>query len=515
MLSKSTETVAGTVSLGPDLGPAVTLSFPAGDAEARGLPAPQAQEAGEAQSRSDARAMQSALAEGLQQGHVAAEAPLASGKREATGTRRGAKQKLLRAMKITIGLGLAVALGWSPLRALIATTSVEALVNARVETIRSPIDGVVEWAPRTGEWRADETPVPLRVRDPLADPTRLDDLRRQYAALEAKSGALARQSELASATLETLKSESEVFRQRRMKLLDARVKARAAELEAAVAKSTEAEASKRRIDQLRRSGAVSEAEADQIDFEWLAATAVKSAAEQRLEEAKAESDAIREGAFIGDSYNEGSSVEERAAALRLRRAELEAEAAQAQAQMKVLAAQIAEEEERYRKRSDAIVPLPASGRVWETLAAPGERVSKGQDIIRVLDCSQPVVSAAVDETVYDRLQIGAAATFRPLQGGGKSYRGEIVNLTGAAAASGNFAIPLAAMRKSTFYVTLAIEGLGGEGCSIGQTGTVTFDAGRAAPGSAWLGGDRLRDAMLGAASAPRRDGARLLRSAFN
>ena len=86
----------------------------------------------------------------------------------------------------------------------------------------------------------------------------------------------------------------------------------------------------------------------------------------------------------------------------------------------------------------------------------------------------PLVSANVDESVYNRLEVGGRATFRPLQGGVRQYDGVIVNLTGAAAASGNFAMPPVAMRKSSFYVTVAVNGMSEGGCSVGRTGTVTF-----------------------------------------
>jgi hypothetical protein len=92
-----------------------------------------------------------------------------------------------------------------------------------------------------------------------------------------------------------------------------------------------------------------------------------------------------------------------------------------------------------------------------------------------------MVSANVDESVCNRLEVGGRATFRPLQGGGKTYEGTIVNLTGAAAASGNFAVPPVAMRKSSFYVTVAMNVTKEGGCSVGRTGTVTFEASN--PGS--------------------------------
>ena len=173
---------------------------------------------------------------------------------------------------------------------------------------------------------------------------------------------------------------------------------------------------------MRQSGVATAAEGDRIHYEWLAATSAEAAAAQRLEETRVERDAIAQGVFIGDSYNDSPSSDQRAAELRLRLGELEAESAAAGSQMKVLAGQIAEEEARYRDRSDALIVLPSSGRVWEMLTGPGEHVSKGQDLMRVLDCSHPMVSANVDESVYNRLEVGGRATFRPSQGGGKTTK---------------------------------------------------------------------------------------------
>ena len=90
-----------------------------------------------------------------------------------------------RVIKIALGLSLVGSLGWGPLRAMLTTTSVEALVNARVETIRSPIEGVVASAPDVSrDWNASAPTPHLRIVDPLAEHSRLDDLRRQHQALE-------------------------------------------------------------------------------------------------------------------------------------------------------------------------------------------------------------------------------------------------------------------------------------------------------------------------------------------
>ncbi len=94
-----------------------------------------------------------------------------------------------RFVKIALGIGLVVAFGWAPLRAMLATTSVEAIVNARIETIRAPIEGIVQApADKNANWSATEAPPRLTINNPYADRSRLDELRRDLNTLEVATG---------------------------------------------------------------------------------------------------------------------------------------------------------------------------------------------------------------------------------------------------------------------------------------------------------------------------------------
>ena len=50
-------------------------------------------------------------------------------------------------------------------------------------------------------------------------------------------------------------------------------------------------------------------------------------------------------------------------------------------------AELAAETERYADQSTVELTAPVSGSVWELLAAPGEEVRRGQDLMRLLDGS--------------------------------------------------------------------------------------------------------------------------------
>jgi multidrug resistance efflux pump len=383
-----------------------------------------------------------------------------------------------RSAKVALGIGLVVAFGWTPLRAMLATTSVEAIVNARIETIRAPIEGIVQAnADKNTNWNSTTAPPKLVIKNPYADRSRLDELRRALNTLEAQEESLGRQSQLTQTALDTINLQAEKYRAGRLKLIDARLARQVAELDATTAKTSQTTASKKRSDHLQKTGFISGTDSDRIQYEWNAATSAEAAAQKRLEETKVEHDAVADGVFIGDSYNDSPSSIQRETELKMKKGELDAQFAGVRTQITHIKDQISEEEARFRLRSEANVALPSKGRVWEMLVGPGEFVNKGQDLLRVLDCSNPIVSANVDERVYNRLEVGSPATFRPLQDG-QTYHGTVVNLTGAAGAPANFAIAPISLRKSPFYVTIAMDGMGAGGCSIGRTGTVSFgDAG--------------------------------------
>ncbi|HEY6521222.1 MAG TPA: HlyD family secretion protein, partial [Roseiarcus sp.] len=138
-----------------------------------------------------------------------------------------------RLAKIALGIGLVVAFGWTPLRAMLATTSVEAIVNARIETIRSPIEGIVQ-APdaKTANWSSTAAPPKLTISNPYADRSRLDELRRNLNTLESQEETLGRQSQLTQTALDTINLQAEKYRAGRLKLIDARLARQTAELQA-------------------------------------------------------------------------------------------------------------------------------------------------------------------------------------------------------------------------------------------------------------------------------------------
>ena len=384
---------------------------------------------------------------------------------------------LRRFMKAAAGIAIVAIFGWLPLKAFFQTSSVEAVVNSRLVTLRSPIDGkVAAGSNLSGDLGIiGEGTLILRVVNPRGDRVRLDDLRRQMSRLENERPSLV--SKIASARLaqKDLARQAALFTEGRIRQLEARIAEIQTSIEAAAARREEATAAMERASSLIKSGSVSTAELGRLTRDQTIAQQTEMGTRRRLDATQVELTAAREGTFLGDSYNDRPSSVQREEEMRQRAEGLTADMAQADAEIAWLTGEIASEKLHYISASEAEIKVPVAGRIWEVMTAPGEDVRAGQPLIRLLDCTGAVVTANVTEGVYNRLQVGSAARFRPSDGG-PELEGTVVNLTGSAGAAANLAINPDALGKEAYRATVSVPDLnhGSNDCAVGRTGRVIF-----------------------------------------
>lgn len=392
------------------------------------------------------------------------------------GLRRGAKS--------LVALVLAVTLGWVPLQRLLETTSTEAVVNARLITLRAPIDGEVASLQATGAGIAVQPGDQLlRVVNPRADHSHVASLKRMDADLDAELAALDQRLAQLEVLKGDLKAQRDAFQRGRVLQLEARIAEFSAQVASAEAQREEARLALDRARTLNAAGFQSESALDRAEREARVTSAAAEAARERLSGARVELDGARQGLFIGDSYNDIPRSAQRLD--EIGQQIIEAGAARSERTMRKasLAVALAEEEKRLADRTSASITAPVAGHVWEVLTAPGEQVHRGQDVMRVLDCGGTVVTAAVTEAVYNRLSLGAPASFQ-LRADSHEYTGRIVGLNGLAKASANLAIEQKALAREPYHVTVEVTDLARtSSCSVGRTGKVTFDS---ATSRGWL-----------------------------
>jgi multidrug resistance efflux pump len=382
-----------------------------------------------------------------------------------------------RSVKTLIALAVAAALGWTPLQRLLQNTSAEAAVNARLITLRAPIDGEIKVPQQlveagTSVQAGEEI---LRVTNPRADRSHLDDLRRTISGLQSESGALEQREQQLEKLRDDLRNQRDAFQQGRIQELQARIDEITAEIASAEAQRVDAASTLDRTQKLRITGNQSEAALIHADRDHKVAVSTGEALRQRLIGTKVELDAARRGLFVGDSYNDIPRTAQRVDEVTQLIIDLGGQLEERKMRISQLQSELLDEEKRFADLSSANVVAPVPGRVWEVLTANGEEVRRGQDLVRVLDCGGVVVTAAVSEAVYNELRLGQAATFH-LRGESEEREGRIVGLNGLAAVPANLAIEQNALAREPYHVTVQIPSLSARSdCYVGRTGKVTFD----------------------------------------
>jgi len=360
----------------------------------------------------------------------------------------------------------------------LAGVSANATVNARLTTIRAPIDGKLDFAygkigsvirrrERLGE-----------IHNDRADTSRLSDLSSRRARLKTEIRKIKKQQADTRAAREALFSQVASYKRGRIDQLRARIDEAVARVEAAEARQKEALRAYERARQLRERGVQSTAKLEEAESNYEVAVKDTEAARQRKAFLEVELNAARQGTFLGDSYNDAPYSQQRIKQLDLRLKELEAEHDSLRRQKTQLERQLDVERVRHARLSRAELVAPVNGVIWDFLANSGETVRKGQDLLRVVDCDTVMITAGVSERLYNGLKRGDEAQFR-LRGGERAYRANVARLAGSGAGGryGKLAVAAGPKALERYDVLLKVPDLAFKrdtGCMVGRTGRVVF-----------------------------------------
>jgi multidrug resistance efflux pump len=362
-----------------------------------------------------------------------------------------------------------------------AGTSADATVNARITVVRAPIEGVVSLAVRSIGARVKAGELIADVIDDRFDSARLIDLERQLDSQRLDAKRASAQKLALTQARDGFALQLASYQKGRVGQIEARLAEARAAQDASAARLREAEGTLRRANELNDRGVQTAANLER-------SRAASDVAQQELESARqrtnylvTELTAARTGVFIGDSYNDAPFSSQRVRELDLRLAELDAEQTQHEARIAQLERQIGAERVRVNRLTSASLTTRVSGMAWDFLIDDGEYARRGQDLVRLVDCSTLIVTAGVTEALYDSLSIGFPVQFR-LFGDDRVFDGTVTRLGGSGASSlyANLAVGPSAEHLQRFDVTVSVPTLAAQSdlsCAIGRTGRVIFSAG--------------------------------------
>ncbi|MFU0505825.1 HlyD family efflux transporter periplasmic adaptor subunit [Pseudaminobacter sp. NGMCC 1.201702] len=346
--------------------------------------------------------------------------------------------------------------------------------------MRAPITGTLSIERRALGTRISERESLGSIQDLLVDNTRLDDLVRERGFVSAEIARLTRTIGNIEGSIEGLRLRAKVYREERVRQLEAQLRSANSQAAAADARVSEAAAAFKRSQQLSDRGLETSASFERIQATQRVAELELEDAKQRAAASEIVLQSARGGTFLGDGYNDSPYSEQQLSELSLRVAELKSNLDAENARAEALDRRIQAERRRVNRLGGAELTSNVNGSVWEVLAGSGETVERGQDIIRLVDCRSTIVTLSVTESVYNRLRLGDAATFK-VSGDDRLFESTVTRLAGSGAATiyRNLAIAPSKRHLERYDVTLLAPGLRQDpdlACAIGRTGRVFFEA---------------------------------------
>jgi multidrug resistance efflux pump len=387
----------------------------------------------------------------------------------------------MRVFRILIGIILLLGGIYIVVGEHFAGASSFAAVNARINVIRAPIEGRISLAIRSIGSRINAGELIAEVVDDRFDSVRLLDLERSREQLAIDVRRIDTQKNALSMSKAGFEAQLTDYQRGRVAQIDARIAESKASEDSANARLREADSALRRARDLSDRGVQTAANLERARAAFDVARQDVESARQRTTYLRTELASAKGGVFIGDSYNDAPFSSQRVRDLELRLAELAAERDQAQARIAQHDRQIAAERVRVNGLTIATLNARIAGMAWDFLVDDGEYARRGQDLVRLVDCSSLIVTASVTEALYDSLTIGSPVQFR-LFGDRRVFDGTIIRLggSGASALYANLAVGPSARHLERFDVTVSVPGLANEpdlACAIGRTGRVIFTSG--------------------------------------
>lgn len=390
-------------------------------------------------------------------------------------------QVKMRNLRIVAAVGLGGAVIWATAPFATNYVSSEAVVNAPLNTVRSPINGrIVQASPDVGT-TVEPGQRLVSVVAEVHDRRNFEELLAQRMVTEARIAAI--DAELTDlATFKTTAQRRVVgYRQRTVERLRAEARETKAAIASAEARRTMSTTSRQRAETLARYGRVSKARLESTETQYKAAAAEVTRLHARLAQVKTKIAAAQSGIFIDAGWNDVPYSQQRIDEIRLRRAELSGERRRLKAKLDALKKQISAEKLLTVGRDNFQPIAPSAGVVWTESGTPGETVVAGDVLVQTVDCGGRFIEFTLPETYFADIARGDVAHVQ-LKGSEARFLAPVSAVLGAGASFGlrDLAASVPEAERDHLRVLVSLKGAAidrarGAFCQVGRTAEVRLD----------------------------------------
>jgi multidrug resistance efflux pump len=392
---------------------------------------------------------------------------------------------IARGLKLFAGVG-AVGFGmWAMAGSFASSEGAPAVVSGQTAIIRATQDGYTSLDTlRRGAavHRGDA------IGTLLLSPTGDNNSNKYMTVLQTRGRVDAIEAEIATlqGQIRDLQERTDKNRAARIDELNSKLAEANANIGAAHAKEAAASAILERQQKLYAIGYTVKSSVEAADRTADAAKLDRTAAEKQIATLQVQLSAARDGTFLQDAYNDAAYSQQRADQLRLRVADLQAESQQQNHVLKLLegdARQINASDRSAASNPSVAILSPASGIVW-SVTNSGQYVRAGDEIARVIDCSQLSANATVSPREYAAVRDGDRAFFRQ-EDQEQPWKGTVA-WAGVPESNESASIPAMiapASNNSQYRIIVALDDVSNTtNCPAGKFGRVIFQSTRAISG---------------------------------
>lgn len=381
-----------------------------------------------------------------------------------------------RLIGIVILLALVIVVG----PALLKVQTSDAIVNARVVYVNSPLEGVVtDVFKPTGSMVARTDPI-ISINNPRIGEQLLQDLTVEQKTLLERVAGLSRQKSRLQTMQADLKTRLDLHNSHESTRLDHQIAEARAQALAQQGTVNELELTLTKNRQLLAENFISAVEFDRSRFALEVGQSQLQAIEAKIKTLESEQTALAAGVYLGEGRNDVPYTQQKFEDLELQIINIESQIEEAQARLAALQVQIDAEQSNLQQLRAATLAAPVTGLLWRQYFSVGSDVVVADRLAAVVDCSDLFVEAAVADKDLADLAEGSVVNYR-LLGSPTWLAGEVFKIVG----SGN------RVRDETLAAQLQAQdgdgrifvkinqadfsGINANQCYVGRAVEVTFD----------------------------------------
>jgi multidrug resistance efflux pump len=405
---------------------------------------------------------------------------------------------LRRVIRIALGLALIAIAGWLATAWLLTPslwtiTSNQAVVNAQIRSLHSPIEGIVKTQPpAVGKAVTAGSPL-LTIENSLVDDSHLEELKTEAASLAERVVALRSQHKVLENLKERMSANARNYHEAAVRRLQRQV-----EEAKSLAAAAEALAKQRdyKKDQLAKLvGGLNVSQLEMVTA-GLAREAAKSKAAQasftvsRLTE---ELQSVREGSFTGfvDGRNDVPYSEQRVHEIDILQNEITAKIQEHSTRHAQIEKQLRIEQERLKRQAGYRLNAPIDGIVWRQPVTAGTPIIRETELLQLLDRKEIFVDALVNGKYFGAIQPGDPVLIK-LIGSHADVEGVVKDIVGQVALGDEHSLAAMVPKPAKQEIHVLVSFASGPGSTdnfqsyhIGQPVEVRFSKSRGFFGRLW------------------------------